>query len=559
MSMDGRFIDALAKELNRELADARINKIYQLSRADFLFNIRALGKNSGLYLSLSPQAARLHLTDADFDRPAAPSGFCMLLRKHLESGTIRRVECLNNDRIIRLSIENNNEFGERVLVGVVVELMGKHANMAVVEQDGTIIDAYKRVSPFEERDRTFLRGFKYEIPEDGKIDPLDLGRVAAFFESRSDLDAAAVVAAIRGFSPLSAEYLLKRAFNRPVILLDVYGEFLAMPADPVSTIVSGKRRFYWFDLFDEPEKRHFETLSALIDDFYLESGRQDRTIQAAKRVFQLVRRESDRAKSKREKLEAELASARDAGRHRVAADLIIQHSPDLKKGDDRLEAVSYDDGSTMTIPLDRLLEPMENAEAYFRKYKKAKQAVAHIESQLDLTDMEIRYFDLLSTQLETATLADLVEIAEELKANGYLREKPAKTKQPATPAYETFRSPDGIEIVVGKNNIQNDYVTNRLAKPAEWWFHVKDIPGGHVLVRAPGPLSEATIRCAANLAAYHSQARHSSSVPVDYTLVRNVRKIPGMLGSFVTITGQRTIYIDPDGAAVESCRIGKKR
>ncbi len=557
MSMDGRFIDALVHELARELADGRVNKIYQLSRADFLFMVRAQGKNQGLYVSLSPQAARVHLTAHEYDKPGTPSGFCMLLRKHLESGTIRAVECLNADRVIRFTIENNNEFGERVNLFVIVEVMGKHANLILTDPEGTIIDCYLRVSPFEERERTFLKGFVYELPSDGKIHPTDFTAVQAFFESRSDLDPGQVVASIRGFSQLSAEHLLARAFNRPIPLIDVYREVLSMPVDPVLAIVSGKRRFYWFDLFDAADKRHFASLSALLDDYFLETGRIERTNQIAKSMVQLVRREHDRARSKREKLNAELLSAKDASRHRIAAELIIQHLPELKKGDDLLEAESYVDGRKLSIQLDRLLSPMENAEAYFKRYKKAKQAVAHIEGQLVLTDREIDYFDLLSTQLEVASLNDLLEIAEELKANGYLHEKPAKVKK-AAPTFEVFASPDGIEIVVGKNNLQNDHITHKLAKPTEWWFHAKDIPGSHVLVHSPGPLSEATIRCAANLAAFHSKARFSGSVPVDYTLVKNVKKIPGMPGSFVTITGQKTIYIDPTADSVESARRGKR-
>ncbi len=210
------------------------------------------------------------------------------------------------------------------------------------------------------------------------------------------------------------------------------------------------------------------------------------------------------------------------------------------------------------IRLDRLLDPRKNAEAYFRKYKKAKQAVAHLESQIALTQQEIRYFELLTTQLETASLNDLLEIAEELKENHYLKDKPQKSRRP-TPAFETFIDPDGVEIAVGKNNVQNEYVTHKLARANEWWFHVKDVPGSHVLVRQTGRLGETTIRAAANLAAFHSQSKYSSSVAVDYTLVKNVRKVPGVIGSFVTYTNQKTIYIDPDASAVQAMRQGKKR
>lgn len=236
--------------------------------------------------------------------------------------------------------------------------------------------------------------------------------------------------------------------------------------------------------------------------------------------------------------------------------MIRQYSPSLQKGDDRLSAFSFELGKDVEIPLDRLLTPNENAMAYFRKYKKSRLAITHLETQIPLTRQEVEYFDLLLTQVETATLNDLLEIADELRANRYLAEKPEKPSG-KRPHFETFLDPQGIEIVVGKNNIQNDFITHQLGKPDEWWFHTKDIPGSHVLVRCPDDLSESTIRAAANLAALHSKARQSSSVPVDYTRIRNVKKIPGVHGSFVTYSRQKTIFIDPDSAKAEI--LGKKK
>jgi predicted ribosome quality control (RQC) complex YloA/Tae2 family protein len=557
MSMDGRFLCALAGELDEELAESRINRIYQLSRADFLFLVRGGSKNKKLYVSLSPQNARAHLTSFDYDKPAIPSGFCMLLRKHLEGGIIRGVTQMNADRILRIEIENVNDYGVVATYAVIVELMGKHANLVVADSEGSIIDCFQRVSPFEDQQRTFLKGFRYELPDDGKIHPDDLAAVASFFAARSELDAVDIVKAIRGFSSLSAEHLLRVAFNRCAALPDVYRDFLASPVEPTSALVEGKRKFYWMDLFGDVEKERHPSLSALLDDHFSDIGRQERMNQVSKNVVQVVRRESDRARTKLEKLAAELDAARDAVRYRIAGDMIIQHLPEIRKGDDLLRAESYVDGQPIEIVLDRLLEPMENAEAYFKKYKKAKAAVVHIEGQIVATERDIAYFDLLTTQLETASMNDLLEIVEELKANRYLKEKSPVRKKNA-PSYDSFRTPDGIEIAVGKNNVQNDYVTHRLAKPSEWWFHAKDVPGSHVLVRHDGDLSEATIRAAANLAACHSKARYSSSVAVDYTLARHVKKIPGEIGSFVTYANQKTIFIDPDPEAVQRMRPARK-
>lgn len=553
--MDGRFIDKLALELNERLTQGRINKVYQLSKSDFLFLVRSNTRNESLYLSLSPQIARLHLTEFSYDKPQTPSGFCMLLRKYLEGGQIVNICTLNDDRIIQITIENNNDFGEKMTYFVVIELMGKHANLIVTDRNYLIIDCFKHVSPFEGQQRTFLKGFQYELPLDGKISPLDYENIKLFLQSNENLRD--LIGYVRGLSPVFTDYLFNSAHNQPVSLIDSYINLLSEPVNPTMITIHGKKKFYWFDIFHQTEAIHYPTLSKLLDDLYFVMGQLDRTKQISKNIYQLIKREYEKNKDKLERLTNELSKAKESEIYRIKADLIIQHQNQIEKGMASFETYSYETEVIETILLDRLLSPIENAKQYYKKYKKIKSSIQHLEAQIENTSAEINYFELLILQIESASLNDLLEITEELKANKYLHEKPIKIKK-QIPHFDTYYTSEGTMIIVGKNNLQNDYITHTLGKYNEMWFHAKEIPGSHVIVRKTNDLSEEDIRTAAMLAAYFSLAKDSSSVPVDYTLLKHVKKIPGTKGSFVTYSQQKTIYIDPDKQIINQLKNKKQ-
>lgn len=551
--MDGRFIRKLSDELNNRIGNGRINKIYQLSKSDFLFMVRSSTKNESLYLSLSPQIARLHLTNFSYDKPQTPSGFCMLLRKYLENGQIKLIEALNEDRIIQISIENSNDFGEKVIYLAIIELMGKHANLIITDSNKIIIDCYKHVSPFEGQQRTFLKGFKYELPEDGKLSPLDNEKIREILIKDPAISPKEFTNQIRGLSNMFAEYVFKCADNQSISIYESYQTALMQSVIPSMSVFEDKKKFYWFDLFLDENTHHYSSLSLLLDEMYFDVGQLDRTKQISKNIYQLIKREFEKNKDKLEKLTKDLEKAQESEILRIKGDLIIQNQFSIQKGLSSYETYCYETQKNEIITLDRLATPIENAKQYYRKYKKTKLSVTHLEQQIIFTKEEIRYFELLMVQIESASLNDLLEITEELKSNKYLHEKPIKTKK-HLPNYDIFYSSDGTQIIVGKNNIQNDYITHSLGKHNEMWFHAKDIPGSHVLVRKISELNEEEIRTAAMLAAYYSQAKDSSSVPVDYTLLKNVKKIPGTKGSFVTYTQQKTIYIDPDKQFINQLR-----
>jgi predicted ribosome quality control (RQC) complex YloA/Tae2 family protein len=550
MSMDGRFIQKLAGEMNRDLGGGRINKLYQLSKTDFLFVVHKDGESRQLYLSLSLQFARMHISWHVYDKPASPSGFCMLLRKYLEGGILQEIRSLHDDRIIQVTIENHNDFGVIVNYYLIVELMGKYANLTLTEPDYVIIDCFKHVSPFDGQQRTFQKGVTYEVPVDGKIAPSETDAVATFLNTKEELTGKILVDGIRGLSPLFASYYLSQLTGNPVSRTDLFRVLSDHEIQPTVSVIEDKTRFYYFDVFSRGVKKSYPSLSKLMDEVFFDSGQLERTKQVSKYIYQLIKREFEKNKEKLEKLTSELNEAKNADILRIYGDMIRQYQEQVHKGDDGLSAFSYELNKDVRIPLDRLLTPNQNVMAYFKKYKKNRQAILHLEQQITLTLHEIAYFDLLLSQIETASLNDLLEITEELKANKYLSAKTVRNTN-KHPNYDTYLDSESNEIVVGKNNIQNEYITHQMGKANEWWFHTKEIPGSHVLVRQVGDLSEATIRAAANLAAWHSKAKMSSSVPVDYTKIKNVKKIPGVPGSFVTYTQQKTIYIDPSKEFVD--------
>jgi len=499
---------------------------------------------------MSLQNARLHISKKAYDKPATPTGFCMLLRKHLENGVIKDIATINDDRIVKFVVENHNDFGEIVTYFVIAELMGKYANLIITDPQWLIVDCYKHVSPFEGQQRSFLRGLKYELPVDGKIAPSDEITVQTFLDSHSELTVKMLVDGIRGISPLFATSYIALLFNQKIAKYDCFKQMFHHSVEPTAVIINNKTQFYFFDIFNHESKKTYLLLSNLLDDVFFESGQFERTKQVSKYIYQLIKRDFDRNKDKLEKLTNELKAAENSSVLRIYGDLIRQYQGQINQGNDVLEVYCYELSKDVTVPLNRLLTPNQNAIAYYKKYKKNRQAISHLSQQIDLTNHEVAYFDLLMTQIETASLNDLLEITEELKANHYLSAKSKKIKN-KHPNYDTYIDSESVEIVVGKNNIQNDYITHQLGRANEWWFHAKDIPGSHVLVRQNGNLSEATIRAAANLASYHSKAKMSSSVPVDYTLIKHVKKIPGVPGSFVTYSHQKTIFIDPDIGLIE--------
>jgi len=552
MSVDGRFIKYLSMELNEDLEMGRIQKISQISQSDFLFMIRAKGENKNLYLSLSTAIARIHLINQPISQFEQPGGFCMFLRKHVEGGVISSIQALNNDRIIQVTLTNVNDLGDQVTNYLFIELFGRYANLIITDQEKQILNAYKHIHPFDEIDRTIVNGSTYFPPADEKIDPEDMTAIKEFF-NQAIIDYQTIIQNIRGISPLLAKAITKKANHQEIHYFQAYQDLMSQAIQPTIEI-KDKAHFYFIDIFNEP-KKHFEKLSDLLEHYYKNHTEKEKVKQIHKYLSQLIKNQLNKDRNKLENLSKDLKKAQKNDLYRMKGDLIIQDQHKIKATDYEYTGFSYELNQDLTVSLDRKISIIENANRYYKKYKKLKTAIKHLNKQIVLTKHELNYFIGLKQQIEhNYVYKDLVEIRDELIQLKYIhkKKKSQKSKQQKL-NFDTYELDNQAKFYVGKNNLQNNYLTHKFARKNDMWFHVQNQSGSHVIV-STNQLNEGIIRHAANLAAYHSKSQQSSSVAVDYTEVKNIKKIPGELGSLVTYTQQKTIYIDPDESMIKALK-----
>ncbi|MED3573474.1 Rqc2 family fibronectin-binding protein [Cytobacillus praedii] len=570
MSFDGLFTRAMTEELTNELKGGRINKIHQPYKNEIILVVRANGKNHKLLLSAHPSYARVQLTNETHDNPSEPPMFCMLLRKHLEGFFLEEIRQIGLDRIIIFEVKGRNEIGDTSYKQLIVEIMGRHSNITLVDKTRNIIlDSIKHVSFAVNSHRAILPGQEYVLPpQQDKMNPFeanenDILRQIDFNSGKLDKQ---LVGAFSGLSPLVAREILFQAglANRTTIPKTFLHYIQILKNHQISpAIISGgqKESFYLFPLEHlQGEPKKFHSLSDMLDRFYFGKAERDRVKQHANDLERFIHNEKDKNEKKIEKLLATLKEAENADQHQLYGELITANIYAIKKGMKSIDVSNYYDenGAMVTIPLDPQKSPSENAQKYFTKYQKAKNAITIVKEQIEKTKAEFAYFEALLQQVESASPKDIEEIREELIEGGYIRDrqkKKNKKNQNIKPILDRYISSDGTEIFVGKNNKQNDYLTNKLAARDEIWLHTKDIPGSHVVIRSKEP-AESTILEAANLAAYYSKARSSSSVPVDFTQVRHVKKPSGAKPGFVIYENQQTVYVTPDEEIILSLRQG---
>ncbi|MGG2095831.1 NFACT RNA binding domain-containing protein [Bacillus sp. S13(2024)] len=569
MAFDGLFTRAITHEIANSLQTGRISKIYQPSKYEILLHIRAHGKNQKLLLSAHPTYARMHLTTQNYDSPALPPMFCMLLRKHLEGGFVEKIEQIDLERIIQITIRSRNEIGDESLKTLIIEIMGRHSNIILVDSKTNIIlDSLKHVSLAVNRHRTVYAGAEYIAPPtQQKINPLQIERQEEFIRPLDFLVGnmdKQLVGAFTGISPLFAKEVVAKAGMVNELALSEAFFTLQKPLlqhqyTPSMMVANGKEFFYLFPLSHlKGEEKAFSSVSELLDRFFFGKAERDRVKQQAHDLERFMQNEKTKNEKKLIKLQKTLEDASKADKYQLFGELLTANMYAVKKGDKEVEVINYYDenNGTVKITLDPLRTPSENAQRYFQKYQKAKNSVAIVEEQIEKTNEEIRYFDSLLQQMEAASSKDIEEIREELAEEGYMRNRNAKNtkKKPSKPVLDKYIASDGTEILVGKNNKQNDYLTNKLARRDEIWLHTKDIPGSHVVIRSLEPSDETLVE-AAKLAAYFSKAKESSSVPVDYTKIRHVKKPSGAKLGFVTYDNQQTVYVTPDADTVMKLKV----
>ncbi|WP_027090964.1 Rqc2 family fibronectin-binding protein [Cohnella thermotolerans] len=575
MSLDGIVTRALVHELHA-LNGARIHKIYQPTDSEVVLHIRGQGFGKKLLLSAHPSMPRIHFTEQTWTNPQEPPMFCMLLRKHCEGGIIEQIRQDGMERIVWIDVRHRDELGDLTIKRLALEIMGRHSNLILLDPaTGTIHDSIRHVTPAISSYRVVMPGSPYvSPPPQGKINPLEATEASfrAMLETLGEEGgepsvkalAGAIVGAYSGVSPLLAKEIVFRAGDGgPDALWNVFkemtGEFARNRYEPtIAQTADGKTYFSAVRLTHlQGDERSFPTMNECLESYYADKAERDLVRQRTTDLTRLLLNEMAKNEKKLEKLRETLAEADEADRFRRFGELLTAHLHQIERGDVRAEVTDYyeEDQPTIAIPLDPLLTPTENAQRYFRKYNKLKNSRAVVTEQIESAEAEIRYLESVLQGLETASPADIEEIREELAEQGYIRSrgpgKGMKKKKNDRPALLCYTSSEGVPIYVGKNNTQNDYVTNRLGQPSDTWLHTKDIPGSHVLIRG-ADFGETTLHEAAMLAAYYSKAKESSRVPVDYTRIRLVRKPSGAKPGFVIYEGQKTLFVTPDESVIRS-------
>lgn len=568
MAFDGVVTRAVVRELNK-LVGGRIAKIHQPHHSDIVMQVRMQGETVKLLLSANPTYPRLHVTTEEFTNPLEAPMFCMLLRKHCEGGLIESIEQVGMERIVHIDVRTRDELGDTARRRIIMEIMGKHSNIILVDPaTGMILDSAMHVTLAISQYRQVVPGRPYvSPPSQNKRDPLSTTQQE--FLSSLDWNSGRLdkqmVDAYTGISPLLAKEIVHRAglANR-VTLWEAFSTVREAIREHryAPSIVETKEKSY----FHVVELTHltaqstatFDSIHTCLQAYFEGKALRDTVKQRSHDLIRFVTAERNKNEKKIEKLEHTLQEAKDAEQFRLYGELITANMHQIKRGDTELVTVNWYDesGATVTIPLDPLKTPSENLQSYYRRYNKAKNSLQVVSEQIEQARAEIAYLDGLLVQLGHASLQEAEEIREELVEQGYIRDRKKRgprKKKDVRPELERYVSTDGTDILVGKNNKQNDYLTNKLASPHDTWLHTKDIPGSHVVIRAR-EFSEQTLWEAANLAAYFSRAQQGSQVPVDYTLVKHVKKPSGSKPGFVIYEQQRTLYVTPDENLIRQLR-----
>lgn len=575
MSFDGLLMHRLISEIEMEIIGGRIDKIHQPEKDELTIQIRNNSKQITLFISVDASIPYFTIVSDRKENPSSPPMFCMLMRKHLVNGKITGFHQQGLERVAVLEIESRNELGDLETKKLIIEIMGKHSNAILVKENHIIIDSLKRITPDMSRIRTILPGLPY-FPIDSTKVTLDADWISSLRKQAEGLPIyKALYMTLEGFSPLSSKYVLKQAdiYNDLPVKsltaddlrrLDV--QLKALETEVTSNAFDGyifydahkrMRNFYFIaSAYSDYEFEHYKSLSNAIDKFYANSNKSLKIHQRTHDLKKTLGQKIERAKSKLGKLEFELSSAENSEDLKVKGELILANIYAIPKGTNEIKVLNYymDPPEEVTIEMDVRLDPSENAQSYFKKYSKSKTAVNELAKQIVSTKNDIEYLEHILLQLELSEDSKTIEeIRQELADEGVIkRRKISKAKKSSNKSsFHMFESSDGFTILVGKNNVQNDTLTTKIASNKDVWLHTKTIPGSHVIIRTEGrEVPENTLTEAAIIAAYYSSARESENVPIDQTLVKHVVKPNGAKPGMVIYTHNKTLYVTPDEALI---------
>lgn len=556
MAFDGIVTRAMVRELQDRILLGKIEKVYQPEADELVFHIHTKNGNVKLLASVGSAHARVCFITENPVNPPAPLAFCMLLRKHLQGGRITEITQKDSERIIEISLETLNELGFTMSKKLIFEIMGKHSNIVLVDiVSGKIIDSIKRVSFDVNRVRQILPGMIYQYPP--AQDKIPFREISADQLEALAADGKSILRSVGGIAPAFAEELALRAgVQRSGYLSDVLAA-IESPNHADARVYLDESGapidFYPVALSELEESctvQHFDDLSSAMEFYF---GKKESSNQGRQKSHDLIRSVNallDKMYLKKKRLSEDLLKAENSEDLRLYGELLTANIHLIQPGMKSVEVTNYYDGSTLTIPLDVKLSPSKNAQHYFKKYGKSKTAIKEKQIQLDENEAEIKYLESVLSFLEnTDDVAEIESIRAELVETGYIRRRRQAggfKEKKYKPVPYRYTLSNGMSVLVGRNNKENDILTFKTAGNKDLWLHTKDIPGSHVIVQSGGvELDEEAVWEAAAIAAYHSKARTSENVPVDYVQIKYVKKPAGAKPGMVIFTNNRTVYVNP--------------
>ncbi len=549
MSFDGFFLHHIVEELRNELVNGRIQKINQPFEQELVLQIRSNRQSHRLLLSAHPVFGRIQLTQTTFENPAQPSTFIMVLRKYLQGALIESIEQVENDRIVEMTVSNKNEIGDHIQATLIIEIMGKHSNILLVDKSShKILEVIKHVGFSQNSYRTLLPGSTYIAPPSTEsLNPFTI-KDEKLFEilQTQELTAKNLQSLFQGLGLDTANELERILVSEK---LSAFRNFFNQETKPCLTETSFSP-VPFANQVGEP----FANLSDLLDTYYKDKAERDRVKQQASELIRRVENELQKNRHKLKKQEKELLATDNAEEFRQKGELLTTFLHQVPNDQDQVILDNYYTNQPIMIALDKALTPNQNAQRYFKRYQKLKEAVKYLTDLIEETKATILYLESVETVLNQAGLEEIAEIREELIQTGFIRRR-QREKIQKRKKLEQYLASDGKTIIyVGRNNLQNEELTFKMARKEELWFHAKDIPGSHVVISGNLDPSDAVKTDAAELAAYFSQGRLSNLVQVDMIEVKKLNKPTGGKPGFVTYTGQKTLRVTPDSKKIASMK-----
>lgn len=574
MPFDGILAHFMAKELDSTLSGGRIGKIHQISRDTIIIQVRAAGENHRLLVSSNPSSARIHLTDRQYESPDSPPVFCMVLRKHLSGAIIRSFKASGFERVITLEAETVDELGDSAVKKLVVEIMGRHSNIVLLNSEDRIIDAIRHVDSQVNRVRELLPTRSYVAPPaQNKLDPSREETYVSILKDMKESGRAIenfLLDRLQGFSPVLCRELCSRARvderkTASEISADEAGRLVSSLREMMQNLVNrgptpvvvldpdtGKPLdFHATELTQYPSCKRYDTISQAVDDYFRSRLEKEASSQKALELMKTVARHIKKCEKRLAANVQVYEENKDYEKYRLYGELITSSIYMLRKGMSSARILNYycEDEKYEEIPLDPQKSPQENAQHYFKRYAKARTAFSYAKNQVETLRKELAWLESVMFAIENAeNSSQLQDIRLELYEQGYLKTLPRKDRRDAQEDSTPIRviSSDGFEILIGRNNRQNDRLTLKKARNEDIWLHVKNYPGSHVIIKTEGrQVPGSTLEEAAGYAAWYSKARSASKAEVDYTYVRHVKKPSGAKPGMVIYENYSTIVVSP--------------